>query len=505
MRKDELIELGVGDALDAMAAGRTSSEELTVALLERMDALQPRLNALTWYDAENALAQARAADAERASGAAESKPLLGVPIAIKDLLNVRGQPCTAGSNILKGYTAPYDATVIARLRAAGAVMVSRANTDEFAMGGSTETSAYGPSKNPWDPTRVPGGSSGGSAAAVAARLAPAALGSDTGGSIRQPASFCGITGLKPTYGRVSRYGCTAFASSLDQVGPMARTVEDAARVYAVIAGADPHDATTRAEPLGDPVGAARGGAASRSLKGVRIGLPREYFSSGTDPEVESLVRAAVEECRRLGAETVDVSLPHTQYGIACYYILAPAEASANLARYEGVRYGARARDAEDLLALYEQTRSRGFGAEVKRRVILGTYVLGSGFYDAYYARAQKVRTLVRRDFEAAFAGGGCDVLLGPVAPTPAFRLGERTADPLQMYLGDIFTVNVNLAGVCAMSVPCGFTAAGLPVGLHLVGPAFGEDRLLSVAAAYQASTDWHLRRPPKETLDGAMV
>ena len=503
MRAEELIELGVGDALEAMAAGRTSSVELTQALLARMDALQPSLNALTWYDAEDALSQARAADEARSAGAAAEKPLLGVPIAIKDLLNVKGQPCTAGSNILKGYVSPYDATVIARLRAAGAVMVSRANTDEFAMGGSTETSAYGPSKNPWDTARVPGGSSGGSAVAVAARLAPAALGSDTGGSIRQPASFCGITGLKPTYGRVSRYGCTAFASSLDQVGPMARTVEDAARVYAVIAGADPHDSTTSSAPVGDPVGAAREGASRGSLAGLKLGLPKEYFSSGLDPEVESAVQAAVEECRRLGAETVEVSLPHSRHGIACYYILAPAEASANLARYDGVRYGARAPDAEDLAAVYERTRARGFGAEVKRRVILGTYVLGSGFYDAYYSRAQKVRTLIRRDFEEAFAA--CDALLGPVAPTPAFRLGERTADPLQMYLGDIFTVNVNLAGVCAMSVPCGFTAAGLPVGLHIVGPAYGEERILSLAAAYQRATPWHLRRPPEVSLDRSIV
>lgn len=488
-RQEECVEWGVGEALEEMAAGRVSSEELTKALVERSSALQPTLNALSWMDEEAALAQARAADAARAAG--KELPLLGVPVAIKDLLNVKGQPCTAGSAILKGYVSPYDATVIARLRAAGAVLVSRANTDEFAMGGSTETSAYGPTRNPWNRECVPGGSSGGSAAAVAARLAPAALGSDTGGSIRQPASFCGVTGLKPTYGRVSRYGCVAFASSLDQVGPLARSVEDAARIYQVIAGADEHDSTTSAQPLGDPLGAARAG---RDLKGLRLGLPKEYFGGGLAPDVEARTREAVEVCRSLGAETVEVDLPHSRYGIACYYILAPAEASANLARYDGVRYGARAADVEDLQALYEQTRSRGFGAEVKRRVILGTYALSSGFYDAYYSRAQKVRTLIRRDFEAAWAS--CDALLGPVAPTTAFRLGERCANPLQMYLGDIFTVNVNLAGICAMSVPCGFDSAGLPTGLHIIGPAFGEERILRIAAAYQHATDWHRRRPP---------
>ena len=482
-----LHELGFLDAADALARKAVSSEELTAALLDRSEKLEPALNSLTWFDREAARMQARAADAARAAG--DARPFLGVPIAIKDLLNVKGQPCTAGSNILKGYVAPYDATVIARLRAAGCVFVSRTNTDEFAMGGSTETSAYGPTRNPWDVARVPGGSSGGSAAAVAARLAPAALASDTGGSIRQPAAFCGVTGFKPTYGRVPRYGCTAFASSLDQVGPISRSVEDAAAVYQLIAGLDPRDSTTSPRPVEDVLPAVR---AAKDLKGLKLGLPKEYFVEGLDPEIEKLTRAAVDQCRALGAEIVDVELPHSRYGIACYYILAPAEASANLARYDGVRYGFRA-EAGDLQEMYEQTRARGFGAEVKRRVILGTYVLSSGFHDAYYLRAQKVRTLIRGDFERAFTQ--CDAILGPVTPTPAFRVGEKTSDPVQMYLGDIFTVNVNLAGICGLSVPCGFTAAGLPAGLHVVGPAFREDLALTVGAAYQHATEWHRKQP----------
>ncbi len=485
----DLIELGVGAALDALQAGETTSEELTRALLERTAQVEPSIGALTWRDDEAALAEARAADAARAAG--ESRPLLGVPVAIKDLLNVKGQPCTAGSRILQGYTAPYDATVISRLREAGAVFIARTNTDEFAMGGSTETSAYGATRNPWNTAYVPGGSSGGSAAAVAARLAPAALASDSGGSIRQPAAFCGVTGFKPTYGRVSRHGCTAFASSLDQIGPMARSVEDAARIYQAVAGLDAHDSTTSAREVGDCLPAL---AAAKDLKGLKLGLPRQYFVDGLAPEVETLTRAAIEQCRALGAEVVDVDLPHSKYGIACYYVLAPAEASANLARFEGVRYGRRA-EADDVLSMYENTREQGFGAEVKRRVILGTYVLSSGFYDAYYAQAQRVRMLIRRDFDAAFEK--CDAILGPVTPFTAFRLGEKSADPLSMYLGDLFTANINLAGICALSVPCGFTAAGLPAGLHVVGPAFEDARVLTIGAAYQHSTDWHLKRPPE--------
>lgn len=483
----DLCQLGFVEAADALAKKEVSSEALTAALLERSEALNPRLNALTWRDAEAALAEARAADAARAAG--DGRPWLGVPVAIKDLLSVRGQPCTAGSNILRGYVAPYDATVIARLRAAGCVFISRTNTDEFAMGGSTETSAYGTTRNPWDFERVPGGSSGGSAAAVAACLAPAALASDTGGSIRQPAAFCGVTGFKPTYGRVSRYGCVAFASSLDQVGPIARSAEDAAAVYQIIAGEDPHDSTTSPRPVEDALDAVRSAA---DLKGVRLGVARQHFAEGLDPEVEQLTRAAVDRCRDLGAEIVEVDLPHSPYGIACYYILAPAEASANLARYDGVRYGFRGA-ADDLQEMYETTRTNGFGAEVKRRVILGTYVLSSGFHEAYYLRAQKVRTLIRRDFDAAFAR--CDAVIGPVTPTAAFRVGEKSADPVQMYLGDMFTVNVNLTGICGLSVPCGFTAAGLPAGLHVIGPAFEDARILKIGAAYQHATDWHGKRP----------
>jgi aspartyl-tRNA(Asn)/glutamyl-tRNA(Gln) amidotransferase subunit A len=488
MTAESLCNLGFAEAARTLAAGETTSRELVSALLERCAALEPSLNSLTWWSADAALEAADAADAARAAG--DARPLLGVPIAIKDLLNVRGQPCTAGSNILKGYVAPYDATVVAHLREAGCIFVSRTNTDEFAMGGSTETSAYGPTRNPWDLSRVPGGSSGGSAAAVAACLAPAALASDTGGSIRQPAAFCGVTGLKPTYGRVSRYGCTAFASSLDQVGPIARSVEDAALVYQTIAGLDPHDATSSPRPVEDSLPAIR---AARDLKGLRLGVPAEYFVEGLDPDVAALVRDAIAQCRALGAETVEVSLPHTRHGIPCYYILAPAEASANLARYDGVRYGLRASEA-NLQEMYESTRAAGFGPEVKRRVILGTYVLSSGFADAYYRRAQRVRTLIRRDFDAAFAA--CDAILGPVTPTPAFPLGERTADPLRMYLGDIFTVNVNLAGICALSLPCGFTPSGLPAGLQVIAPAFGEPLLFRIGAAYQHATGHHLRRPP---------
>ncbi|MBP1589554.1 MAG: Asp-tRNA(Asn)/Glu-tRNA(Gln) amidotransferase subunit GatA [Kiritimatiellae bacterium] len=482
-----LHALGLAEAAAALAQGAVTSVQLVQALLDRADALEPRLNALTWRDPADALAQAAAADAARAAG--DPRPLLGVPMAIKDLLNVKGQPCTAGSNILRGYVSPYDATVIARLRAAGIVFLARPNTDEFAMGGSTETSAYGPTRNPWALDRVPGGSSGGSAAAVAACEAPAALASDTGGSIRQPAAFCGVTGLKPTYGRVSRYGCVAFASSLDQVGPIARTVEDAAWVYETIAGRDPHDSTTSARPV-EPVRELA--AASRDLRGVRLGIPREYFAEGLADDVRALTEAAIAQCRELGAELVDVTLPHSRHGIACYYILAPAEASANLARYDGVRYGARRGD-DDLQHMYEATRNEGFGAEVKRRVILGTYVLSSGFHDAYYRRAQRVRALIRADFDAAFAR--CDAILGPVTPTAAFRLGEKSATPVQMYLGDIFTVNVNLAGICGLSVPCGFTPDGLPAGLHVVTPAFREDTALRVGAAYQHATPFHLRHP----------
>jgi len=474
----EIATLTLQQALTGLRAGAFSSVELTRAALAAVAARNAALNAFVWMDEADALRQAAAADAARKSG--HMGALLGVPLAIKDVLNVNGQPCTCGSKILKGYTSLYDATAIARLRAAGALFVGRTNMDEFAMGSTTENSAYGPTRNPVSPEHVAGGSSGGSAAAVAGGLALAALGSDTGGSIRQPASFCGCVGLKPSYGRVSRYGLVAYASSLDQIGPITRTVGDAALLLGVMAGRDPMDATTLDRPVPDYSTALAG-----DLKGMRLGMPREYFVDGMDPEVAAAVKAAIARCRELGAEVVEVSLPHTRYAVATYYILATAEASANLARFDGVRYGFRAAVEGSPIEMYKRTRAEGFGSEVQRRIILGTYVLSSGYYDAYYLRAQKVRTLIRRDFEAAFAQ--CDALLTPVTPTAAYRLGETMDDPLHMYLGDIFTVTANLAGICGLAVPCGRTAAGLPVGMQVLGPAFGEEKVLRVGAAYERS------------------
>jgi len=406
---------------------------------------------------------------------------------MKDVLNVKGQPCTCGSQILKGYTAPYDATAVARLRAEGAVIMGRLNMDEFAMGSSNENSSYHPVRNPYDLARVPGGSSGGSAAAVAADQITATLGSDTGGSIRQPASFCGVVGVKPSYGRVSRYGLTAFASSLDQIGPFTKDVADAALLTEVISGVDPMDSTS--VPAAPP---ALLEAMKQGIKGFRIGLPKEYFQGGMDADVEALVRAAVKQLESLGAELVEISLPHTEYAIATYYIVATAEASANLARFDGVRYGNRV-NGVDPIDMYEKTRSAGFGNEVKRRIILGTYVLSSGYYDAYYKKAQKVRTLIRRDFDEAFKT--CQTIVTPATPSAAFGFGEKTGDPLQMYLSDIFTVTTNLAGICGMSVPCGFTSGKLPVGLQILGPAFREDNMFRVAHAYEQATGWRTQRP----------
>ena len=469
-----------------LTSGACSSVEIVEDLLGGIAAADGLLRAYLHREDEGARAAAAAADAARKSGGGGA--LLGLPIAIKDVLNVKGDPCTCGSRILRGYRAPYDATAVARLREAGALPVGRVNMDEFAMGSSTENSAYRVTRNPWDPERVPGGSSGGSAAAVAGRIALASIGSDTGGSIRQPASFCGCVGLKPTYGRVSRYGLTAFASSLDQVGPLTRDVEDAALLLQHLAGHDPMDATSLDVPVPDYRAALTG-----DLSGVRLGVPREYFVEGVDPGVRAAVEAATETCRGLGARVAEVSLPHTRYAIATYYIIATAEASANLARFDGVRYGMRAagRDPTDQ---YGNTREQGFGDEVKRRILLGTYVLSSGYYDAYYLRAQKVRTLIRRDFEQAFEV--CDAIVAPVAPTAAYRIGERVEDPLQMYLGDILTVPANLAGIPGLSVPCGFTGDGLPVGLQVLGPALGEETVLRVGHAYEQATDWHRRAPP---------
>lgn len=458
-----------GLTLCAAAAGLAkrefSSVELTQAVLDAISAKDGEINAYLSVDADYALQQAAAADAARSAG--RDGDLLGIPLALKDMISVEGQPCTCASKIMRGYVSPYDATVTERLRQAGAVFAGRTNMDEFAMGSTTEHSAFKVTRNPHDLNRVPGGSSGGSAAAVAGGMAVAALGTDTGGSIRQPAAFCGCVGLRPSYGRVSRYGVAACASSLDQVGTLTRTVEDAAILLQALAGVDPRDGTTLDAPVPDYRAALGGG-----IKGLKIGVPEEYFVGGTDPEVAACVRGAVDACAAAGAEVVEVSLPHTEHAVAVYYILAAAEASANLARFDGVRYGQRAKNPESVFALYAKSRAEGFGMEVKRRIILGTYVLSSGHYDAYYGRAQKVRTLVRRDFEEAFKL--CDVLMTPVAPTAACRIGEACEDPLKMYQGDVFTAPASLAGICGLAVPCGRTAAGLPVGLQILGPAFGE-------------------------------
>ncbi len=457
-----------------------TSQDIITDLTHAIEAANPTLGAYLSYDVEAALAEAALANAD--------SPLAGVPIAIKDNINVRGQPCTCGSKILAGtYTAPYDATIIQKLRAAGAVPFGRLNMDEFAMGSSTENSALGVTRNPWDHTRIPGGSSGGSAASVAGGIAIAALGSDTGGSIRQPAALCGVVGLKPTYGRVSRYGLVAFASSLDQIGPITRTVEDAALVLNYLCGKDGRDSTSLDVEVPDFTADLQKG-----IKGLRIGLPKEYFVGGVHPDVSAAVDAAIKQLESLGAEMVPLSLPHTDCGVATYYVLAPAEASSNLARFDGVRYGHRAASTGDLLDHYMSTRAEGFGPEVKRRILLGTYVLSSGYYDAYYLKAQRARTLIRQDFDAAFEK--VDLILSPTAPSPAHSFGSMKADPLQMYLEDVFTIAANLAGLPAISVPCGFshsTGKPLPVGLHLVGKSLDEATLLHAAYAYEQSTEWH--------------
>ncbi len=486
MHPRPLHQWTVHQILEGLAQGAFSAQELTEHLLERIQALDPRFHAYLRVDPERALAQARRADQRRRSG--DVAPLLGVPLAIKDVLVTRGVETTAGSRILQGFVPPYTATAVARLEAAGAILLGKTNTDEFAMGSSTENSAYGPTRNPWDLGRVPGGSSGGSAAAVAARLAPAALGTDTGGSVRQPAAMCGVVGLKPSYGRVSRYGLIAYGSSLDQVGPITQDVADAALLLQVIAGPDPRDSTSLDAPVPDYTA-----ALGQEIRGLRIGLPHEYFTGGIQPAVDQAVRAAVARLEDLGATVVPIHLRTLEMALPVYYLVATAEASANLARYDGIRYGYRA-PAATVLDAYRRTRGRGFGAEVKRRIMLGTYALSAGYYDAYYLKAQQVRTLIRQDFEAAFQQ--VDVIASPTSPTTAFRLGERTEDPLQMYLADIFTVSVNLTGMCAISVPCGFDEAGLPIGLQLMGPHLGEERILQVAYAYQQVTEWHRRCPP---------
>jgi aspartyl-tRNA(Asn)/glutamyl-tRNA(Gln) amidotransferase subunit A len=490
----DLTDLSITDAVQALRSGEFSSRDLTLACLARIDRLEPRLHAFITLTPDLALRQAGAADARLAEARRGSDeplpPLLGVPIAVKDVLTLEGVRATAGSAILKDFIPPYTATTVARLLAAGVVVVGKTNTDEFAMGSSTENSAYGVTHNPWDFTRVPGGSSGGSAAAVAARLIPAALGTDTGGSVRQPASFCGVTGIKPTYGRTSRYGLIAYGSSLDTVGVLARSAADAALLLGPMAGHDPRDATSLAAP-------APSFSLSKEpdLRGLRVGVPQEYFIQGIQPAVEAGVRAAIAQLQTLGAEVRTVSLPHTGYALPVYYLIAPAEASANLARYDGVRFGARV-PSEDGIELFRRTRGAGFGAEVKRRIMLGTYALSAGYYDAYYGQAQKVRTLIQRDFEAAFET--VDVIAAPVAPTTAFCIGQHGDDPLAMYLEDVFTLPANLAGVPGVAFPVGFDADCLPIGMQLMGPALGEERLLSVAHAYQQVTEWHQRAPRLE-------
>jgi aspartyl-tRNA(Asn)/glutamyl-tRNA(Gln) amidotransferase subunit A len=468
-----------------LAAGRYSSVELTQSALARAGAAQPRLNALVTVTAEAALAQAAAADAARKAG--KAGPLTGVPMIHKDIFCTAGVLTTCASKMLSNFVAPYDATIVSRLREAGMVMIGKANMDEFAMGSSNETSHYGPVRNPWDLARVPGGSSGGSAAAVAARLAPLATATDTGGSIRQPASLCGVTGIKPTYGRVSRYGMIAFASSLDQAGVITVSAEDAALTLQAMAGFDPKDSTSVDAPVPDYVAGLQA-----PLAGLRIGILKEFFGEGLQPEVEAPVRAALEQFRKLGAVVKEVSLPSLPLSVPTYYVVAPAECSSNLARFDGVRFGHRCANPKDLQDLYKRSRAEGFGAEVKRRIMTGTYVLSAGYYDAYYLKAQKVRALITEDFRRAF--GEVDLLLGPTAPTPAFGLGDKTADPITMYLNDIYTIGANLAGLPAMSIPCGFAGA-LPIGVQLIGPHFGEARLLAAAHRYQQETDWHLKKP----------
>jgi aspartyl-tRNA(Asn)/glutamyl-tRNA(Gln) amidotransferase subunit A len=468
------------------AAGEASPSDAVRAVLDRIDALDKDLHAYLHVDREAALRDAARWDGK--AGRDGAPPLAGIPVALKDNICTRGWPTTAGSRILKGFRPPYDATVTVRLRDAGAVLLGKTNCDEFAFGSSTENSGYGPTRNPWDPMRVPGGSSGGSAAAVAAGEATLALGSDTGGSIREPGSFCGVVALKPTYGRVSRYGLIAFASSLDQIGPFAREVRDAALLLGVVAGHDPADSTSSSEAPPPYTERLTG-----HVRGLRIGIVKEFFGEGLDPGVADSIRAAARVLEGLGAVCGEVSLPHAVHALPAYYIIAPAEASSNLARYAGVQYGHRTAHADDLYTLYARTRREGFGAEAKRRIMLGTFALSSGYYDAYYLRAQQVRELIRREFTSALER--FDLLLGPVAPTPAFLLGEKMEDPLQMYLSDIYTIPVNLAGVPGISVPCGFVR-GLPVGLQLIGRAFGEATILNAAFAYEQATPHHTMRPP---------
>ncbi len=488
----ELFELGIEGIKALLDKKEVTPHEVLDAFFARINAVEGKVSAYVTQTREKAYEMAASAEKAGNSGI---KTLSGIPFAIKDNLCTKGIKTTCSSKMLENFIAPYESTVTERLSGAGGVFLGKTNLDEFAMGSSTENSAFFTTKNPWDLQRIPGGSSGGSAAAVAAGECAAALGSDTGGSIRQPAALCGVVGLKPTYGRVSRYGLVAFASSLDQIGPITKTVRDAAMVLNAIAGRDPMDSTSAPLPVPDFTK-----AAGMDVKGLRVGIPREYFIEGMDPEVEKAVKGAVAQLEAMGAIPVEVSLPHTGYAVAAYYILATSEASSNLARYDGVKYGFRAA-GKDLLDTYMQTRAQGFGPEVKRRIMLGTYALSAGYYEAYYGRAQQVRTLIKRDFEEAF--GVADIIATPTSPTAAFKIGEKSADPLQMYLSDIFTISINLAGLPGISIPCGFTGTGLPIGLQLIGRHFDEEMLIRAAYAYEQSTEWHKRRPALPSDNGA--
>ena len=481
----DLFSLTIHELRGMLEKGETTSRAITASVLERIKAVDDKVKAFITVSGDAALAQADKADKDLKAGKAPA--VLGIPIAIKDNMCTAGTRTTCASKILGNFVPPYDATVVARLNEAGYVMPGKVNMDEFAMGSSTENSAFFATKNPWDLERIPGGSSGGSAAAVAAGECIAALGSDTGGSIRQPAACCGVVGLKPTYGRVSRFGLVAFASSLDQIGPLTKDVTDSAIIMNLIAGHDPKDSTSADVPVPDFTR-----SLVKDVKGMTVGIPKEYFIEGMDPEVEKAVRESVKTLERLGAKVVDVSLPHTGYAVATYYILATSEASSNLARYDGVKYGFRAQGAKDLLDMYMKSRSQGFGPEVKRRIMLGTYALSAGYYDAYYKKGQQVRTLIKQDFDEAFKK--VDVIATPTAPTAAFKIGEKSSDPLQMYLSDIFTISVNLAGIPGISLPCGFTSGCLPIGLQLLGRHFDEESVLRAAFAYEQATDWHKKR-----------
>ena len=482
-----MFELTIEEAHRLLKAKEISSAELTRAVLQRIQAVEQRLDAFLTVTEEEAMVQAKEADQKIAHGHCGS--LTGIPLAIKDVICTQGIPTTCGSKVLENFVPPYDASVIGKLRKAGAVIVGKVNMDEFAMGSSTENSGFKITRNPWDLTRVPGGSSGGSAAAVSADMCLGALGSDTGGSIRLPASYCSTVGLKPTYGRVSRFGLVAFASSLDQIGPLSKNVADVAIMLNAIAGYDPADSTSVPQDVPDYTAALQNG-----LKGVKVGIPREYSATeGMDPEVSAAVDKAVKVIEGMGAEKVEVSLPHTDYAVSVYYVIAPCEASSNLARYDGVKYGVRDKDQNELIQMYRRTRSRGFGPEVQRRIIIGTYCLSAGYYDAYYGKASQVRTLIMEDFKKAFET--CDVLACPVAPTPAFKIGEKVDDPLTMYLMDIFTISANLAGIPGMSVPCGFSKQGLPIGLQLMAKHFNEEMLLKVAYNFEQATEFHKKKP----------